>query len=222
MSTPTGAAVPSLGGGGQRSRVLGTGKPAQGVSAIPGMDLLRRKMQEAAVEGPEVLEQRVGELITQDSRLILTAGDLLAERISRAPGIGSHSIDAIVEVGSGKDYGLGLALSLGLTKIASAEGSNLKINPEHKIFCYSWDDTEVAPIFRELRTIKVVIVTASKTAETARKLNDFIDTMKSGMSNNSDFIIKICSLVGLNNPDDTVIPINVGSDKNIFGTLISY
>lgn len=191
--------------GGQSSSVL----PRATVVAIRGqqspvtdesnsaMNSLSKQMRWATVEGEGALEKEVGERIVQNLKLLRPAGELLAQKISNATGISSHSIDVILDIGSGEYPGLGASLAYALIG-----DPNVSLKSDVKLICLTWDD-ELPLMFKDARVLKILIVTAARTPEISRKIQDLIGRVQSGTSNSSDVAVKICSLVCLNDEAST-------------------
>lgn len=201
--------------GGQSSSVL----PRATVVAIRGqqtlvteeaksvMTLLRKEMRAATVEGEDALEAEVGEKIVRNFSLLRSAGELLAQKITKAPGISSHSIDVILDIGSGKYPGLGVSLAYALMGDA-----NVSLKSDFKVISTTWDDVDLPLMFKDARVLKIFIVTAARTPETSKKIKNFIELVQNGTSNSSDVAVKICSLVCLNDQDST-------TEKHIDGIM---
>jgi hypothetical protein len=139
--------------------------------------------------------------------LLFEAGKLLARKIAQSPGIQSHSIDVILEVGSGTYPGLGISLASALQQTPG-----VLVKDDVKVICNTWSDKEVSPVFRDARVLKVIIVTAARTPDLAKKMEEFISVVKTGMSTTSDVVVKICSLVCMDVPS--------GIEKHINGLLL--
>ncbi len=167
--------------------------PKQPCSPVPIKSSLqlRSAMRSSTVDGMDTLEDRVGESIIQ-GRLLFPAGELIAQKISQSVGIKSHTFTHIVDVGSGKYPGLGASLFYALNKI-----SEINLKEDISVICHTWDDQEVSSSFREAHS-KILIVTPARTPEISVKMDKFIDLIKKGASSNVDSVVKICSLVNMN------------------------
>jgi hypothetical protein len=200
--------------GGQSTRVLSklalVGTRGQQQSIADGshsaMTLLRMEMRASTVIGESSLEEEVGGRIVQNFSLLRSAGELLAQKISNATGISSHSIDVILDIGSGKYPGLGASLAYALLGDA-----NVSLKSDVKVMCITWDD-ELPLMFKDARVLKILIVTAARTPMISKQIQDFIARVQDGTSNSSDVAVKICSLVCLNDQAST-------TEKHIDGIM---
>lgn len=165
---------------------------------VSAMMELRMAMRVATNFGLEAVEDQVGQKIIQVPKLLLAAGMLFADRLGQAAGIRSQMIDVILEVGSGKYPGLGLALAHACQGV-----SDLQISESLRVICQRWDDTEVSQVFHDARVLKIVIVSAARTPDISAKIEALIKLVKRGMSTDVDVVLKVCSLVCMNqNPDE--------------------
>lgn len=88
---------------------------------------------------------------------------------------------------------------------------NVSLKSDFKVICTTWDD-ELPLMFKDARVLKILIVTAARTPEISKKIQDFIERVQSGTSNSSDVAVKICSLVCLNGQAST-------TEKHIDGIM---
>jgi hypothetical protein len=198
--------------GGQSISVLArppvvTMRGQQSSATDESMTSLRKEMRAATVNGENSLEEEVGERIVRSFSLLRSAGELLAQKITKAPGISSHSIDVILDIGSGQYPGLGMSLAYALVGDV-----NVSLKGDLKVVCTTWDDVDLPLLFKDARVLKILVVTAARTPEISKKIQDFINRVQDRTSNSSDVAVKICSLVCLNDQAST-------TEKHIDGIM---
>jgi hypothetical protein len=158
---------------------------------------LRKAMRAATVAGEELLESEVGENIIQSYSLVCEAGEFLAQKIAKTLSNLPNTIDVILDVRSGEYPGLGLSVANALMKTSEVlVKSGLKVVP------YKWGD-ELPSVFREVRIMKVLIVSAARTPAISKKMETFTELIQNTTGISCDAVLKICSLVSLNDQVNT-------------------
>lgn len=151
---------------------------AAAASIVPDYKDLKIRLRETISDGVDSLEKHIGEMVIWDRRLLQQAGELLAGKIVKSPGMTSVSgqITAIFEVGSGLYPGLGLSVAQALVQYPTMNFKDLRI------ICSSWNNPQLPTLASKSSSgntgPSVLIVTSSRTYESAKRMNAFVKVLR--------------------------------------------